>query len=115
MGHTVPGKSKLTPLKLINRITKKSQANEHGGFMFTSFFERARSKRIYKITLQEIRVFGANASGGGEILKDANHEEKIKSIALNITASTLFELRINGYLGLVKQIRKEQKLMDSFV
>ena len=115
MGHTLPGKSKLTPLKLINRITKKSQANEKGSFVFTSFFEGARSKRIYRITLQEIKVFGANAYGGSEILKDANYEEKIKSIALNITASTLFELRISGYFGLAKEIRKEQKLMDSFV
>jgi|TARA_B100002003_G_scaffold234635_1_gene248787 hypothetical protein len=104
MRYTLPGRPKLPPLKLINRINEKTLASEKGYFAFTALLEGARSKTSYRISLEEIRVIGGNAFGGGEILKDASYEEKIESIAMDITASTLFELRISGYLKLVEKI-----------
>ena len=108
MRYTLPGRPKLPPLKLINRINERSPAGSEGSFVFTAFLEGSRNKRTYWINEEEIRGFAGNAFGGGERLKDASHEEKIKSIALDITASTLFELRISGYMELVDKIRKHK-------
>ena len=113
MRYTLPGRPKLPPLKLINRITEKTLASEEGYFAFTALLEGARSKTSYRISLEEIRVIGGNAFGGGEILKSASYEEKIKSIARDITASTLFELRISGYLRLAEEVKKERNLVNS--
>ena len=104
MRYTLPGRPKLPPLKLINRINERTPAGGEGCFVFTAFFEGSRNKRSYRISEEEIRAFAGNALGGGERLKDASHEEKIKSIALDITASTLFELRISGYLKLAAEV-----------
>jgi|TARA_B100000959_G_scaffold267348_1_gene310722 hypothetical protein len=113
MRYTLPGSPKLPPLKLINRITEKTPASEEGYFAFTALLEGARSKTFYRISLEEITIISGNAFGGGEILKSASYEEKIKSIALDITASTLFELRISGYLRLAEEVKKERNLVNS--
>jgi len=108
MRYTLPGGPKLPQLKLINRITEKTLAGEEGYFAFTALLKGARSKTSYRISLEEIRVIGGNAFGGGEILKSASYEEKIKSISRDITASTLFELRISGYVEIADKIKCEQ-------
>ena len=110
MRYTLPGKPKLPPLKLINRISEKTLASEEGYFAFTALFEGARSKTSYRISLKEIRVIGGNAFGGGEILKSASYEEKIKSIAMDITASTLFELRISGYVEIASTVKRYRRV-----
>ena len=105
MRYTLPGKPKLPPLKLINRINDSGSANEEAHFVFTVFLEGVRNKRSYRINNQEILAHAGNALGGGERLKNASYEEKIKSVALDITASTLFELRVSGYTDLADKIR----------
>ena len=112
MRYTLPGRPKLPPLKLINRITEKSPGSEDSYFAFTALLEGARSKRFYRINNQEIRVFAANAFGGGEILKNASYEEKIRNIALDITTSTLFELRTSGYVEIASTIRKDSRYIS---
>ena len=112
MKYTLPGRPKLPPLKLINRITEKSPASEDSYFAFTALLEGARSKRFYRINNQEIHAFAANAFGGGEILKNATYEAKIRNIALDITARTLFELRLSGYVEIASAIRKYSRYIS---
>ena len=100
MRYTLPGKPKLPPLKLINRINDSDQ----GCFVFTALFEGARSKTSYRIGHQEIRIFAGNAFGGGEILKNSSMEEKLRRLASDITAETLFELRVSGYHNISNSI-----------
>jgi hypothetical protein len=101
MRYTLPGRPKLPPLKLINRINDSDQ----GCFVFTALFEGARSKTSYRISHEEIRIFAGNAFGGGEILKNSSMEEKLRRLASDITAETLFQLRVSGYLELSEIVR----------
>ena len=101
MRYTLPGRPKLPSLKLINRINDSYQ----GCFVFTALFEGARSKTSYRISHEEIRIFAGNAFGGGEILKNSSVEEKLRRLASDITAETLFQLRVSGYFELAKTIR----------
>jgi hypothetical protein len=48
MRYTLPGRPKLPPLKLINRINEKTLASEKGYFAFTALLEGARSKTSYE-------------------------------------------------------------------
>ena len=106
MKYTLPGKPKSPPLKLINRIND----SEQGRFVFTALFEGARSKTSYRISHEEIRIFAGNAFGGGEILKNSSVEEKLRRLASDITAGTLFQLRVSGYFELTKTIRCYKKV-----
>ena len=101
MRYTLPGKPKLPPLKLINRINDSDQ----GCFVFTALFEGARSRTSYRVSHEEIRILAGNAFGGGEILKNSSMEEKLRRLASDITAETLFQLRISGYFEIVDFIR----------
>ena len=105
MRHTLPGRPKLPPLKLINRINDSDQ----GYFVFTALFEGARSKTSYRISHEEIRIFAGNAFGGGEILKDRPMQEKLRRLASDITAETLFQLRVSGHFEIVESIRYFKK------
>ena len=89
------------------------QQREEGFFAFTALFAGARSKTSYRISLEEIRVIGGNAFGGGEILKNSSIEEKLRRLASDITASTLFELRISGYLKLAAEVAKLRRNQGS--
>ena len=105
MRYTLPGRPKLPPLKLINRINDSDQ----GRFVFTALFEGARSKTSYRISHEEIRIFAGNAFSGGEILKDRSMKEKLRRLASDITAETLFQLRVSGYFEIVESIRYFKK------